>query len=92
MSNKDINKQMEIQHKHKNTFDNIVNKTPYLKKIKDESNGLKYSGDFNTGVPDQQYKDNYDKIDWNKGKKEDKPKPKFRIKVNGVYQDEPKDD
>jgi len=82
MSNKEINKQQEIQKKYKNTFDNIVNKTPYLKKIKDESNGLKYKGDFNTGVPDQQYKDNYDKIDWGK-----KPKPKFKIKINGVYQD-----
>tara|TARA_R110002074_G_scaffold8466_2_gene34874 strand:+ start:517 stop:780 length:264 start_codon:yes stop_codon:yes gene_type:complete len=86
MSNKEINKQMEIQRKHKNTFDNIVNKTPYLKKIKDQANGLKYSGDFSTGVPDQQYKDNYDKIKWTKT--EEKEKPKFRTKVNGKYTDE----
>lgn len=87
MSNKEINKQMEIQRKYKNQFDKVINKTPYLKKIKDKSEGLKYSGDFNTGVPDQQYKDNYDKIDW--GTKDETPK-KYKVKVNGVYQD--KDD
>lgn len=85
MSNKEINKQLEIQKKYKNTFDNIVNKTPYLKKIKDKTEGLKYGGDINSGVPDQQYKDNYDKIDW--GKKDTSIKPKYRTKINGVYQD-----
>ena len=66
----------------------IVDKNPRLKALKSAQHGEKYS-EISTGVNDEQYKAGYDKIDWNKGKKEGtKPKPKFRIKVNGVYQDE----
>tara|TARA_R110000772_G_scaffold163907_3_gene275351 strand:+ start:615 stop:899 length:285 start_codon:yes stop_codon:yes gene_type:complete len=65
-----------------------IAKNPFLRAQRDKVEGLKSSSAINTGVNDEQYKSNYDKIDWNKGKKEDKPKPKFRYKVNGVYQDD----
>ena len=38
--------------------------------------------EINSGVNDQQYKDNYDKIEWGKNKK----KPTFKVRVNGVVQ------
>ena len=56
----------------------IIDKSPQMKKIRSIKDGEKYS-EINTGVNDQQYKDNYDKITWNK----DKPKPKFKVRVNG---------
>lgn len=87
MSNKEINKQMEIQRKYKNQFDKVINKTPYLKKIKDKTEGLTHRGTIVAGDHSQEYKDNYDKIDW--GTKDETPK-KYKVKVNGVYQD--KDD
>ena len=70
----------------------IVDKSPGLKRLKDISEGGSGKGFGSTHggkgsarrVEDQQqYKDNYDKIDWGK-----KPKAKFKIKVNGVYQDD----
>ena len=73
----------------------IVDKSPGLKRLKDISEGGSGKGFGSTHggkgsarrVEDQQqYKDNYDKIDWGK-----KPKPKFKIKINGVYQDEQDD-
>ena len=76
-------KEQRIQHENKTKFDNIINKTPMLKKLRDQSQGLKYKGDITSDVPTQQFKDNYDKIKWGS----DKPKAKFKIKVNGVYQD-----
>ena len=66
----------------------IVDKNPRLKALKSHSEGEKYS-EINSGVNDQAYKDGYDKINW--GKRDDKIKPKFRVKVNGVYQDEQDD-
>jgi len=61
-----------------------IDKSPELKKIRSIKDGMQYS-EINTGVNDQQYKDNYDKITWNK----DKPKPKFKVRVNGkVINDE----
>jgi uncharacterized protein YfeS len=61
-----------------------IDKSPELKKIRSIKDGMAYS-EINTGVNDQQYKDNYDKITWNK----DKPKPKFKVRVNGkVINDE----
>ena len=66
----------------------IVDKNPALKKLKSASHGEKYS-EISTGVNDEQYKTGYDKIVWTKP--EDKEKPKFRIKINGVYQDEQDD-
>ena len=69
----------------------IVDKSPELKRAKDISNGFSGKGFGATHggkgsarriEDEQQYKTNYDKIDWGK-----KPKAKFKIKVNGVYQD-----
>jgi hypothetical protein len=61
----------------------IVDKSPKLKALKSYSEGEKYS-EISTGVNDQAYKDGYDKINW--GKK--KTKPKFKVRINGVYQDD----
>ena len=61
----------------------IVDKSPALKKLKSAQHGEKYS-EISTGVNDEQYKAGYDKIKWTK----DKTKPKFKIKINGVYQDD----
>jgi len=55
-----------------------------LKKIRSIKDGLKPS-EITTGVNDQQYKDNYDKIKWGKNKS----KPSFKVRVNGkVINDE----
>ena len=62
----------------------IIDKTPGFKTIRSIKDGMKYS-EINSGVNCQQYKDNYDKITWNT----DKPKPKFKVRVNGkVINDE----
>ena len=91
MSNKDkINKQIEVQRKYKSQFDNVVNKVPYLKKIKDNAEGLTHRGDIISGDNSQEYKNNYDKIVWTK--REEAEKPKFRTKVNGRYVDEDQSD
>ena len=91
MSNKDkINKQIEAQRKYKSQFDNVVNKVPYLKKIKDNAEGLTHRGDIISGDNSQEYKNNYDKIVWTK--REEAEKPKFRTKVNGRYVDEDQTD
>ena len=84
MRKKQIEQQAQLQKKYKNQFDSIINKTPFLKKLKDGSNGLKHS-DITTGTTSQEYKDNYDQIDW--GKKLDKPKS-YRTKINGKYVDD----
>jgi len=61
-----------------------IDKSPELKKIRSIKDGMSYS-EINTGVNDQQYKDNYDKIEWGKNKS----KPTFKIRVNGkVINDE----
>jgi len=78
-----VTKEMRIQHENKTKFDNIINKTPMLKKLRDQSQGLTYRGDITSDVPTEQYKKNYDKIKWGT----DKPKANFKIKINGVYQD-----
>lgn len=70
----------------------LINTNPTLRAARDHSEGFKKGSGISTGVNDEQYKAGYDKIDWNKGKKEDKPKPKFRYKINGVYQDEQDDE
>lgn len=61
-----------------------IDKSPELKKIRSIKDGMAYS-EINTGVNDQQYKDNYDNIKWNK----DKPKPKFKVRVNGKVVSDP---
>ena len=42
----------------------IIDKTPGFKEIRSIKDGMKYSA-INSGVNCQQYKDNYDKINWN---------------------------
>lgn len=70
----------------------IVDASPELKRAKDISNGFSGKGFGATHggkgsarrIEDQQqYKDNYDKINWGT-----KPKPNFKIRINGVYQDD----
>ena len=60
-----------------------IDKSPELKKIRSIKDGMSYS-EINTGVNDQQYKDNYDKIEWGKNKS----KPSFKVRVNGVVQND----
>ena len=66
--------------------ESIINKNPTLRKMRDTAEGFKPGSTISTGVNDQQYKDNFDKIQW--AKPEEKEKPKFRIKVNGRYIDD----
>jgi len=71
----------------------IVDKSPGLKRLKDISEGGSGKGFGSTHGgkgssrrtgDEQAYKDNFDKIDWGKSK----VKPKFKVKINGVYQDD----
>jgi len=67
--------------------ESIIAKNPFLRAQRDKTEGFKPGSVINTGVNDEEYKANYDKIQWNKDK--DKPKPKFKIRVNGkVINDE----
>ena len=61
----------------------LVDKSPELKKIRSIKDGLKPS-EITTGVNDQQYKDNYDKIKWTKKK----GKSAFKVRINGVVQND----
>jgi len=62
----------------------IIDKNPEFKKIRSIKDGEKYS-EINSGVNDQQYKDNYDKIKWTKSNE----KKSFKVRVNGkVINDE----
>ena len=60
-----------------------IDKSPELKRLRSIKDGLKPS-EITTGVNDQQYKDNYDKIKWSKNKNK---KPGFKLKINGEYVD-----
>ena len=62
----------------------IIDKNPYLKKVRSVKDGEKYS-EINSGVNDQAYKDGYDNIKWSKNKK----KPSFKVKVNGKVVSDP---
>lgn len=62
----------------------IIAKNPFLRAQRDKTEGFKPSSGITTGANDQEYKDGYDKINWTKNK----PKPSFRVKINGKYQDE----
>ena len=63
----------------------IINENKVLKSARDKVEGFSKTSMITTGVNDEQYKEGYDKIKWNT-----KPKQKkgFRVKINGVYQDE----
>ena len=65
--------------------ESIIAKNPFLRAQRDKTQGFAPSSAINSGVNDEQYKENYDKINWSKDKK---TKPKFRIKINGKYVDE----
>ena len=64
--------------------ESIIAKNPVLRAARDKTEGFKPSSGITTGANDEQYKAGYDKINWSK----DKPKPSFRVKVNGKYLDE----
>ncbi len=57
----------------------LISKHPTLRAARDVSEGFTPSSGVSTGVNDEQYKAGYDKIKWTK----DKPKAKFKIRVNG---------
>ena len=58
-----------------------------LRELRDTSEGFKTgSGISNGSDVSEEYKSNYDKIQWTKS--DAKEKPKFRTKVNGKYTDE----
>lgn len=61
---------------------------PVLRAARDTSEGFKPGSGISTGVNDAEYKAGYDKIQWTKP--EEKTKPKFKVRINGVLQD--KDD
>tara|TARA_R100000995_G_C3414294_1_gene90840 strand:- start:327 stop:593 length:267 start_codon:yes stop_codon:yes gene_type:complete len=69
--------------------ESLIAKNPTLRAARDRAEGFKPGSGISSADNSQEYKDNYDKIDW--GKK-DKTKPKFRVKINGVYQDEPNEE
>jgi len=70
-------------------LEKIVSKNPFLRKMRANSRGEKAS-DITTGVNDQAYKDGYDQIKWTKP--EEKPKPKFKTRINGVVVSDPEAD
>lgn len=61
----------------------VINQNKTLKSARDKVEGFSKTSMITTGVNDDQYKEGYDKIKWNK----DKPKPKFKVRINGVLQD-----
>lgn len=61
----------------------LVDRSPELKKIRAMKDGLKQS-DIMSGTNSQQYKDNYDQIDWGKRLVEN---TNYKLKVNGKYID-----
>ena len=63
----------------------LITNDPVLRRARDTAEGFKPGSGITTGATDQQYKDNYDKINWSK---KDTPKKAFRVKINGVYQDD----
>tara|TARA_R110000823_G_scaffold62134_3_gene147731 strand:+ start:320 stop:571 length:252 start_codon:yes stop_codon:yes gene_type:complete len=62
----------------------LIASNPVLRAARDGAEGFKPSSGISSYDNSEEYKNNFDKIDWSKGKE----KPKFRVKVNGVYQDE----
>ena len=60
--------------------ESLIAKNPVLRKARDVSEGFKPSSGISTGANDEQYKSNYDKIDWSN---RDNTKRKFAVRVNG---------
>ncbi len=63
----------------------IINQNKVLKSARDKVEGFSKTSMITTGVNDEQYKEGYDKIKWNT---QPKQKKSFRVKINGVDQDE----
>ncbi len=84
-SNDDKNATERFSKSTVKSAEKLIDSSPQLRAARDISNGFKPGSGISTGASDPQYKKNYDKIKWNKDKKE---KPKFRVKVNGKYIDE----
>lgn len=63
----------------------IINQNKTLKSARDKVEGFTKTSMISTGVNDEQYKEGYDKINWSNTRKEKKG---YRVKINGVYQDE----
>lgn len=64
----------------------LIAQNPVLRSARDISEGFKPGSGISTGADvSQQYKDNYDKIDF-KGVRAEKKN--YRVKVNGKYIDE----
>ena len=49
--------------------ESIIAKNPLLRGVRDHAEGFKKGSGIVSGDNSQQYKDNYDKINWSKGKK-----------------------
>lgn len=64
-------------------LEKIVSKNPFLRKMRAKSRG-ETASDITTGVNDEAYKAGYDQINWTKT--ENKEKPKFKVRINGVLQ------
>ena len=62
----------------------LIASNPALRAARDGAEGFKPSSGISSYDNSEEYKNNFDKIDWSKGKE----KPKFKVKVNGVYQDD----
>ncbi len=60
----------------------LIAKHPGLREARDIQQGFKPGSGISSGVNDEQYKAGYDQIEWNT----DKPKPKFKVRINGVLQ------
>jgi len=65
-------------------LEKMVYNTPFLKKMRAKSQGEKYS-DIVSADKSEEYKQNYDKIDWTHNRDQ---KKNYRVKINGKYQDE----
>lgn len=76
----------------------IINNNPVLKKARDKSQGIekpahRYNGGWHGGkgsasrtdTSSKEWQDNYDQIDWSKGREE---KKSYRVKINGRYVDD----
>lgn len=64
----------------------LIASNPVLRAARDGAEGFKPSSGISSFDNSEEYKANFDKIDW--GKRDDKIKPKYRTKVNGKYTDE----
>jgi len=64
-------------------MEKMVYQNSFLKKMRAKSRGEKYN-DIVSADNSEEYKANYDKIDWSGVRSE---KKSYRVKINGVYQD-----